>query len=177
MNAWCHLVVLSAPVIALALAGCDRGPSAPAGQAPASQAPASQAQPEQPTPSAAVTTSEQPRELTAVGELKNVHFDLDRAQIRSREARLLQDNVRWLKSHRDAVLMIGGHADERGSEEYNMRLGERRADAVRKYLIGQGVEAGRITTSSHGEGRPVCNERTEACWGKNRRAEFQVKAR
>ena len=161
-----HLM-LSALVIAIGLAGCDKGPSAPVGQTGQ----------EQPTPSAAVGTVEQPREFTAVGDLKEIHFDLDRAQIRSSEARLLESNVRWLKSNRDMVVMIGGHADERGSDEYNTRLGERRAEAVKRYMIAQGVEPDRIMTTTHGKQRPLCSESTEGCWGRNRRAEFQVKAR
>jgi peptidoglycan-associated lipoprotein len=160
-------LMLSALVMVIGLAGCDKGPSAPVGQSGQ----------EQPTPSAAVGASETPRDFAAVGELKDIHFALDQAQIRSSEARLLQSNARWLKSRRDLVVMIGGHADERGSDEYNMRLAERRADAVRRYMVSQGVEPDRVMTTSHGKQRPVCAERTEDCWGKNRRAEFQVKAR
>jgi peptidoglycan-associated lipoprotein len=167
-----RLVVLSALAIVVGLSGCEKGPSAPVGTATQ----------EPPTPSAAVgagsqPTSPQASEFAAAPELRNIHFDLAQARIRSAEARMLENNVRWLKSHRDVVVMVGGHADERGSDEYNARLAERRADAVRRYLIAQGIEADRIATASHGEQRPVCSERTEACWGKNRRAEFQVRSR
>ncbi|OLC12914.1 MAG: peptidoglycan-associated lipoprotein [Candidatus Rokubacteria bacterium 13_1_40CM_69_27] len=161
-----HLIVLSALVMSVGLAGCDSGPSAPVGQAG----------PAQPARTAAAASAPS-REFAAVAELRNIHFDLDQAKIRSSDARLLQDNARWLKSRRDMTILIGGHADERGSDDYNLKLGERRANAVRSYLIAQGVEADRVTTATYGERNPVCPEHTEACWAKNRRSEFQVKTR
>ena len=106
-----------------------------------------------------------------------MHFDLDQAKIRSGDARTLRDHAQCLTSHRNAMVTIGGHADERGSDEYNMRLGERRANAVRAYLIAQGVEAERVTVTSHGERSPACSDHSEGCWGENRRAEFQVQSR
>jgi peptidoglycan-associated lipoprotein len=72
---------------------------------------------------------------------------------------------------------IEGHADQRGTNEYNLALGERRAKSTMNYLVSQGVQAGRITIISYGEERPVCTERTEACWGMNRRAHFLSKPR
>jgi peptidoglycan-associated lipoprotein len=90
---------------------------------------------------------------------------------------MLRDHARWLKSNQNATVTIGGHADERGSEEYNLRLGERRANAVRAYLIARGVEADRVTVTSHGERSPACSDHTESCWSQNRRAEFQVQSR
>lgn len=167
MNIRFHLVVLSTVAVSVGLAGCEAGPSTPVTQAPQ----------EQPAPSAAVAESTAPREFTAIPELTSVHFDLDRAQIRSAEARRLEEHARWLKSHGDMVVLIGGHADERGSDDYNLRLGERRADAIRQFMIARGVEADRITTASYGEERPVCSAQGESCWGKNRRAEFQVRGR
>lgn len=174
MNVRSYLVVLSAPAMLVALTACDSGPSAPVGQA--GQGQPVQAGQGQPAGSPPASTS-QPREFAVAAELRNVHFDLDQAKIRSSEGGLLRDNTRWLKSRKDMIVLIGGHADERGSDEYNTRLGERRASAIRNYLIAQGVEADRITTATYGEQSPVCRDRTEACWAKNRRAELQVKAR
>ena len=74
-------------------------------------------------------------------------------------------------------MLIEGHCDERGTNEYNLALGERRAKAAMNYLVSQGVQANRITIISYGKERPVCNEQNESCWSKNRRAHFLVKAR
>jgi len=74
-------------------------------------------------------------------------------------------------------LLIEGHCDERGTNEYNLALGERRAKATMNYLVSQGIQANRITIISYGEERPICTEKTEACWAKNRRANFLVKPR
>ncbi|MGH7311766.1 MAG: OmpA family protein [Candidatus Rokuibacteriota bacterium] len=167
-----QIVALSALAIAVGLTGCDSGPRAPKIQATQEQPGGTSAAANTP-PSETASVSEP----EAVGDLKNVHFELDQAKIRSGDARILQDHARWLKSRRDTTVMIGGHADERGSDEHNMRLGERRANAVRGYLIAQGVDADRVATTTHGEHSPACSDHTESCWGKNRRAEFQVKAR
>ena len=74
-------------------------------------------------------------------------------------------------------MLIEGHCDERGTNEYNLALGERRAKAAMNYLVSQGVQANRITIISYGEERPACTERSESCWAKNRRAQFLVKPR
>lgn len=165
-----HLVVLSALAIAVGLSGCDSGPRAPRSQGI------------QPSGSSA-PTSQEPRESAAAVEpkagadLKNVHFDLDEAKIRSGDAQILKEHARWLKSRRNLTVMIGGHADERGSEEHNMQLGQRRANAVKGYLTAQGVDADRVAITSHGERSPACSDHTESCWSQNRRADFQVKSR
>ena len=79
------------------------------------------------------------------------------------------------EDNQSALLLIEGHADERGTNEYNLALGERRAKATRDYLVSVGIDAGRITVISYGEERPTCTEKAEACWAKNRRAHFLVK--
>lgn len=174
MNVGFRHLVLSAVVMAVALSGCDSGPSAPKSQSPAPQGqPAATASP---SPSAS-SPSALPRDFAAAGDLKDIHFDLDQARIRPEAAKVLDSNVRWLKSRRDMVVLIGGHADERGADEYNAQLGERRAEAVKKHLVAQGIEANRIMTTSHGERQPLCADHKETCWGKNRRADFQIKPR
>jgi peptidoglycan-associated lipoprotein len=177
MNVGSRLFIASAVAMAAALAGCDSGPSAPKSEAPASSGqPAATASPSS-SSSATSSPSALPREFAAAGDLKDVHFDMDQAHVGLGGAKILDSNARWLKSHRDVVVMIGGHADERGSDEYNARLGERRAEAVKRLLVAKGVEANRITTTSYGERQPLCADHREPCWGKNRRAEFQVKPR
>jgi peptidoglycan-associated lipoprotein len=114
------------------------------------------------------------KQFSAVSDLLDVHFGFDRYDIHPAEAKVLESNARWLKQSRDLVL-IEGHCDERGTSEYNLALGERRAKATRDHLVSLGIDGGRITVISYGEERPMCTERTETCWAQNRRAHFLVK--
>ena len=82
----------------------------------------------------------------------------------------------WLKSNPGNLVLIEGHCDERGTNEYNLALGERRAKSTMNYLVAQGVQASRITIISYGKERPVCTEHNEGCWSNNRRAHFLTKA-
>ena len=116
-----------------------------------------------------------PKEFVESAALRDVYFDFDRYDVRSGDKGTLDENAKWLQSNQSALLLIEGHADERGTNEYNLALGERRAKATRDYLLSVGIDAGRITVISYGEERPVCTEKTDACWAKNRRAHFLVK--
>jgi peptidoglycan-associated lipoprotein len=116
-----------------------------------------------------------PKEFSETPALQNIYFDFDKYEIRRGDAEILTENARWLKANANALLLIEGHCDERGTNEYNLALGVRRATATRDYLVSLGVEASRINTISYGDERPVCTERTEACWQQNRRAHFLVK--
>jgi len=109
--------------------------------------------------------------------LKDVFFDFDKYDIRPSDAKVLDSNATWLKSNANHLVLIEGHCDERGTNEYNLALGERRAKSTMNYLVSQGVQASRITIISYGEERPACTEKTEECWAKNRRAHFLVKPR
>jgi peptidoglycan-associated lipoprotein len=116
-----------------------------------------------------------PKEFVETPALRDVHFDFDRYEIRPQDKEILKGNAEWLTANPRALLLIEGHADERGTNEYNLALGERRAKATRDYLVSLGIDAARITLISYGEERPLCTERTEACWARNRRAHFLVK--
>ncbi|PYM51535.1 MAG: peptidoglycan-associated lipoprotein Pal [Candidatus Rokuibacteriota bacterium] len=116
-------------------------------------------------------------EFAARAELQDIYFDFDRYDIRPGDARLLDASAAWLRANPASLVLIEGHCDERGTDAYNMALGDRRAKATMDYLVSRGIQAERITTLSYGEERPVCREHTEACWAKNRRAHFLVKAR
>ena len=146
--------------------------AAPSGGGPATAAPATAA----PSTTTAAARPE-PKEFRAVPELRDVFFDFDKYDIRPSDARVLDGNASWLKSNANHLILIEGHCDERGTNEYNLALGERRAKSAMNYLVSQGVQASRITIISYGEERPACNEKTEQCWAKNRRAHFLVKPR
>jgi len=95
--------------------------------------------------------------------------------IRAEDTRVLEANAKWLLDHPGTQLLIEGHADERGTNEYNLALGENRARVTRDQLVARGVAASRITLVSYGEERPTCRESSENCWSHNRRAHFLVK--
>jgi peptidoglycan-associated lipoprotein len=117
-----------------------------------------------------------PRQFAAAPRLRDIHFDFDKYAIRPDDAKILDANVDWLISNPDYLVLIEGHCDERGTNQYNLALGDHRARAALNYMIARGVEAERITTISYGKERPACIARTEACWAMNRRAHFLVKA-
>ena len=104
-----------------------------------------------------------------------MHFDFDRADIRPDEATVLDDNARWLQANRDVLVIVEGHCVERGTNAYDLALGERRARAVCDYLVAHGVAGDRFTTLSYGEERPICRKQSEECGSRNRRAAFLVK--
>jgi peptidoglycan-associated lipoprotein len=132
--------------------------------------PPEQKEPEPPAP---------PREehFVNVAELAPIHFDFDKAELRKDALETLTAHVAWLKDHADAVLLIEGHCDERGTDEYNVALGERRAKSVSDVLAAHGIAPDRIATTSFGRERPICTANTEECRMKNRRAEFRIKTR
>ena len=146
----------------------------PAAAAPPAMAPPATAAPATP---AAPTARPAPKEFAAVPDLKPIYFDFDKYDIRPGDAKVLDANAQWLKSNDSQLLLIEGHCDERGTNEYNLALGERRAKSTMNYLVSQGVQASRITIISYGEERPVCTQKNEECWSKNRRAQFLVKPR
>jgi OOP family OmpA-OmpF porin len=108
------------------------------------------------------------------GKLDAVYFDFDKYNIKPEFKDILKKNADWLQANKDYNIRIEGNCDERGTSEYNMALGQRRADAAAKQLMSLGIGKGRIGTVSYGEEKPVCTEQTEDCWSKNRRDDFVV---
>ena len=108
-------------------------------------------------------------------EVRDAYFDTDKADIRPDGREALSKTADFLKSEPSIKVTIEGHCDERGSTEYNLGLGDRRAAAVKQYLVSLGVSADRMTTVSFGKEKPVCMEHNESCWQQNRRGHF-VKA-
>lgn len=168
-------------VLSVSLAGCsstDKKPeaaqaaatTAPAGDKAASGAPSS-------------STSSSSLEAAQRGEssatpvsspLKDVYFDFDSYDLRADARATLKANGEWLRSNPATQVQIEGHCDERGTTEYNLALGSKRAQSVKDYLVTLGTAADRLSTISYGEELPVCTEHNEACWQKNRRARFVI---
>lgn len=98
-----------------------------------------------------------------------VHFDYNKYEVLTADKAVLDRQAAWLKRYPSVRVTIQGNCDERGTREYNLALGARRANAVKEYLTSMGVSAGRIDTISYGKERPICTESTESCWAQNRR--------
>ncbi len=109
--------------------------------------------------------------------LKTVYFPFDSSDIQPETRRALDGNVEVLKQNPRVSIMVEGHCDERGTVEYNLALGQRRADSVRRYLIAAGIAPERVFTLSYGKEKPVDPRSVEEAWSRNRRAEFKVRVR
>jgi len=106
---------------------------------------------------------------------KTIYFDYDRSELRADAREGLQANAAYLKSNSGVQITIEGNTDERGSNEYNLALGKRRAEAAYKYLVDLGVESSRMTTVSYGEEKPATEGHNELAWAKNRRDDFKTR--
>ncbi len=145
---------------ALALAGCTTKPQATATTPP----PVASSQPT--TQSSIIPGSAEDLRVN-VGD--TVHFDYDKSDIRDEDRGTLSRQAAWLQKYPQVRVTIQGNCDERGTREYNLALGARRANAVKEYLVSLGVSGARIETISYGKERPICTESTEDCWAQNRR--------
>ncbi len=198
-----NVLAVSLLVMATVLAGCAKRPALT--QASAPPPPATPAPPPPPPPppmvvqetvketvvatpapapapptaapaTPAPTARPSPKEFAVDANVKDIFFDFDKYNVKPEGAKVLDSNAAWLKANPGQLVLIEGHCDERGTVEYNLVLGERRAKAAMNYLVAQGVQASRFTVISYGKERPFCTEHNEACWSQNRRAHFLVKA-
>ena len=131
-------------------------------------------------PEEGVSSSELPAdlaELNAAGYIKDVFFDTNKADLSAEARDTLAADAAWLNAHPTVKITIEGHADERNTEEYNLALGWRRANAAKDYLVSLGVAANRIDTISYGEERPFATGHNESAWAQNRRAHLVITAR
>ena len=108
------------------------------------------------------------------GPLADIHFDYDQSSLTDEARATLEKHALWLQNHREAKVMVEGHCDERGTVEYNLALGNQRAQVTRDYLVSLGVAADRLRTTSYGKERPIDPGHDEAAWARNRRAHFAV---
>jgi len=151
---------------ALLLAGCPKKPEVATG-APRAEAPA-------PVPEAKREPAPAPPAAPAKEPLQDVFFDFDKSVLRDDAKKSLNENIQWLKANLAVRIRVEGHADERGTNEYNLALGDRRAKAARDYLAAGGIDAKRISTISYGEERPFVQGHDESAWKWNRRGHFVV---
>jgi peptidoglycan-associated lipoprotein len=127
--------------------------------------------PASPPPTTSSTSSESDAMMFSQN-VKDIFFDYDSYEIASQYQSVIQADARFLQQHPSMTFVIEGHCDERGSIEYNLTLGEYRANAAKQALVQAGVSATRIRTISYGKEKPFCSESTESCWQQNRRAHF-----
>ena len=176
-------------VVTLTVSGCHKNvPQVAAAQpAPAPAAaptppppPAPPPQPPRPVPPPAPLTEDEIfqrktlDQLNAERPLSDAFFDYNMSEVRADARGPLQVNADWMKKWTGTQIMLEGHADSRGSAEYNLALGSRRANSVKDYLVSLGVPTTRITVVSKGKEAPFCTEKTEVCWQQNRRGHFVI---
>lgn len=177
-------------VLGLGVAAC--GKKAPAVTPPPPPAPAAPAAPPAPPPPPAPpAAAPAPRtlsedelfaqktvaQLNSERPLGDVYFDLDASTIKEESKAALSTNATWLKKWTSTRISVEGHCDERGSAEYNLGLGDRRANAVKAYLVELGVPGDRVVVVSKGKEAPFCSESNESCWTQNRRGHFVITAK
>ncbi len=170
----CGMLVLFV-IVAFSLAGCGCFIQAQKGEAPPPKPPEAQAvvAPEaKPVVPVEPAPPPPPPPVVAAPVLNNIYFDFDRYNIRPGDADILKKNLDWFKANPNAKVRIEGNCDERGTVDYNLALGQKRADSAKNYLTGLGVDAKMLDTISYGKERPVCTEHNEACWAQNRKDAF-----
>jgi peptidoglycan-associated lipoprotein len=179
-------------ILAVIASGCRRQvpaqtPAPPPPPPPAAAAPTPPPPPPPPPPAPApkpaALTEEQIfaqktlEQLNAERPLGDVFFDYDQASVRQDGRGPLQTNADWLRRWSSTQITVEGHADSRGSSEYNLALGTRRAEAVKQYLVDLGIPANRVNVITKGKEQPFCTDESESCWQQNRRGHFLVTAK
>jgi len=172
--------ILYAAAIAILLTACQSTPEtqAPAGvedRSPGDKAPATKPIAQPPVTGTPITDpSKDPRlkDPSNVLSKRSIYFDFDSDAIKVEFVPLVEAHAAFLRQYRTAKMLIQGNADDRGSREYNLGLGQRRADAVKKRLVLLGATESQIESVSLGEEKPVCTQQTEECWARNRRADI-----
>lgn len=168
-----HLILLLLVVfLGVTLAGCGCFRQAVKGEAP----PPPPSTVVAPTPAPPPPTPAPPPPAPApapAAMLAPIYFDFDRYAVRPGDAEILKQNANWFKENAGKKVRIEGNCDERGTIEYNMVLGQKRADAAKAYMTNLGIDEKLLETISYGKERPVCTDKNEACWSKNRRTDFK----
>jgi peptidoglycan-associated lipoprotein len=129
---------------------------------------------ESPTDRSSLSELQEGKSSESSGPLKDIYFDFDSHNLSGDARETLRSNANWLKTNPSARAEIEGHSDERGTNEYNLALGARRAQTAKDFLATLGIKADRLSTISYGEEIPTCKDASETCWQRNRRARFVV---
>jgi len=184
---WMTFVLM--PLLAVALWGCPKKPpetpepelevvSEPA------EEPAAEVPPPPPEPMEDMTEPVLPDDIAELnayvaqeGLIGDVFFDFDQADLRAEARERLERNAEFMRQHPEFTYTIEGHCDDRGTNDYNLALGQRRAETPKDFLVSLGIASDKMRTISYGEERPVCTEQTESCWQRNRRAHFVISGR
>ena len=170
---WVSTMALCAAVT-IAASGCHKKVSAAPPAPPPTPAPA---------PAPRALTEEElfarksVEQLNSERPLSDVFFELDKSEIKDEGRAELQKDADWMKKWTTTQVTVEGHCDSRGSAEYNLGLGSRRATAVKDYLVNLGVPAGRLTIVSKGKEQPFCTDENDGCWSQNRRGHFVITAK
>ena len=167
-------------VLALAV-GCKKKPPTTTPEAAPPPSAVEAPPPAAPAPAPPATSSresgvlsEDLQTLNSKGYLKDAFFDFDKADLREDARTALASDAQWLKQYSSIRILVEGHCDERGTEEYNLSLGQKRASSVKDYLVSLGVESARVNTVSYGKARPFCADHDDNCWQQNRRGHFVI---
>ena len=187
-----RILIPGSMIVGFCIAGCHHQvPQAAAPRVTPAPTRAAEPPPPRPAPPARTTAAVPParlsddelfrrkslKELNAEHPLGDVFFDLQKDNIRDDGRTTLQQDVAWLKRYPQTKVSIEGHCDERGTAEYNLALGDRRADAVRRYLVDLGIPTERLTVRTFGKEAPFCTGTGESCWSQNRRDHFVIIAK
>jgi peptidoglycan-associated lipoprotein len=187
--AWLTAIIL---LVVLTVSACNKKvppPPPPPPEPPAAPAPPPPPPPPAPAPAPAPPPAPRPlsedelfakktlEQLNAEMPLADVMFDYDMAAVRENQRGVLQKNADWMRRWTTTRVTIEGHADARGTNEYNLALGERRGNAVKEYLVSLGIAADRMSVISKGEEAPLCTEMTDPCYERNRRGHFIITAK
>jgi peptidoglycan-associated lipoprotein len=167
---------LAAPILAIALAGCSSKKPPGAGEGVLGSNPSGLGQEGMSSTSGSSLSQFQKGQLGSgeQGPLSDIHFDYNDYTVRPEDTQILHSNADWLQKNSNSHVQIEGHCDERGSEEYNIALGAKRAQAAKDYLQTLGIAGDRMSTISYGKELPLCTEHTEDCWAENRRDHFAL---
>lgn len=175
------LASLALVLILVVAPACQKKAPQTVPEAPTPAPAAVDTRPAQPAPTPAPRTddvlSQDIDALNRQGYLKDAFFDYNQAVLRDDARTALASNAEWLKRYPTIHVLSEGHCDERGTSEYNLVLGQSRADAVRAYLSSLGIDGARLQTVSYGKERPFCTDSTETCWQQNRRAHLVITAK
>jgi peptidoglycan-associated lipoprotein len=175
-SAW--TVVAASAALAVFVSGCPKKPQTAVQSASEQTRPADAGPPSVEEIAPPVAAEERPMEPStpaAATGLADVYFEFDQSDITPAARAALEQNAKWLMGRGSSRVQIEGHADERGTNEYNLALGERRAAAVKRVLVAMGVPAASLSTITYGEEQPTCRDHQESCWQKNRRAHLALR--